>query len=598
LLIDNKPKQFLKHLNIINYTNLKERLNSTDWSLVFDADDSTSSWNYFNGLLSSAVSQETITKVVTVNPSHPWISLDLRRRAKMKKKLWMKFKSSNSPVDYHNHRKFSNKLSCDLKKAKCLYENRILNSNNKSVYKYIRQKISSTVSTPRVQKSDGSLSESDLETANILSNFFESVFVKESPSLPHTIHRPYVQDSLETVILNENLLLEEMYRINVNSAPGPDNITAKTLKFCADALVQPLLHIFKLSFQSSSLPSGWLKALVTPIYKKGDKTLASNYRPISLTSICCKLMERIISKQLTEFALNNNVIPKEQHGFLPGRSVFTCHLHCLNKWASDLNNSRPVDVVYLDFEKAFDRVPHRRLLLELQHFGVRGLMLRWIQAFLSNRTFSVKVRHSKSYDCTMASGVPQGSVLGPLLFVIYISDLNSIIDVDHVFFADDGKLYGNPSSQFQSIQDSLVISHWCRDWLIQLNIEKCEVLHLGKNNPHPAYVINNKNLKEVESHNDLGVIVNQNLSWSDHVCFITKRANRSSYLMFKVFRRLDFETFKKLYKVYIRPLLEYANLIWSPHLQRDIDTLERIQRRATKRVAGLRSIPYATRLQM
>jgi ribonuclease P/MRP protein subunit RPP40 len=134
--------------------------------------------------------------------------------------------------------------------------------------------------------------------------------------------------------------------------------------------------------------------------------------------------------------------------------------------------------------------------------------------------------------------------------------------------------------------------------LIQLNIEKCEVLHLGKNNPHLAYVINNKNLKEVESHNDLGVIVNQNLSWSDHVCFITKRANRSSYLMFKVFRRLDFETFKKLYKVYIRPLLEYANVIWSPHLQRDIDILERIQRRATKRVAGLRSIPYATRLQM
>jgi hypothetical protein len=183
--------------------------------------------------------------------------------------------------------------------------------------------MSSTVSTPRVQKSDGSLSESDLETANILSNFFESVFVKEPPSLPHTIHRPYVHDSLETVILNENLLLQEMYRINVNSAPGPDNITAKTLKFCADALVQPLLHIFKLSFQSSSLPSGWLKALVTPIYKKGDKTLASNYRPISLTSICCKLMERIISKQLTEFALNHNVIPKEQHGFLPGRSVFT-----------------------------------------------------------------------------------------------------------------------------------------------------------------------------------------------------------------------------------------------------------------------------------
>jgi hypothetical protein len=165
------------------------------------------------------------------------------------------------------------------------------------------------------------------------------------------------------------------------------------------------------------------------------------------------------------------------------------------------------NVLYLDFEKAFDRVPHQRLLIKLSHFGIRGHLLKWIQAFLSNRTFHVKVTDSISDERQVVSGVPQGSVLGPLLFVIYISDLSAVINVPH------------------------------ESWLLTLNSDKCKVLHLGKKNPAVQYFIDKKIITRVDSHNDLGVTITSDLSWSEHLIRIVKRTNTSSYVMFKAFSR-------------------------------------------------------------
>jgi hypothetical protein len=358
------------------------------------------------------------------------------------------------------------------------------------------------VSTPRVIKDDGSLCNNNLETANTLAIFFESVYVEESLLNFPSILIPNIVDSLDEIELNDSLLLEELSNINLTSAPGPDNISGSTLKICTETLVLPLLHIMKLSFFSSTVPTEWLKASVTAIYKKGDKTLASNYRPISLTSICCKLMERIISKQLINFALKHNVIPPQQHGFLPGRSVVTCLLDCVNDWTLEIDNFRPVDVLYLDFEKAFDRVPYQRLLVKLSHFGIRGYLLKWIQAFLSNRTFHVKVADSISDERQVVSGVPQGSVLGPFFFVIYISHLSAVINVPHALYADDAKLYANPLLQSSLLQSNLDrISQWCESWLLTLNSDKCKVLYLGKKNPAVQYFIDKKIITAVDSHN-------------------------------------------------------------------------------------------------
>ena len=159
-----------------------------------------------------------------------------------------------------------------------------------------------------------------------------------------------------------------------------------------------------------------------------------------------------------------------------------------SSFTSFLEHTVPVDIIYLDFEKAFDRVPHRRLLHKLEHFGIKGLLLQWIAAFLRNRSFTVKVGSSVSSNRQVLSGVPQGSVLGPILFLIYVSDLLRILNSSHAFYADDGKLYENPLTSHQTIQDDLTAVHnWTCSWLMPLNVQKCFILRLGKNNLHMPY---------------------------------------------------------------------------------------------------------------
>ncbi|KAJ3640527.1 hypothetical protein Zmor_003820 [Zophobas morio] len=328
ILVKKEPKHMKKKITKIDIPRIKHYLgNNCDWS---------------------------------VNPKKPWIKRELMKAIKIKKRLWQKFKATKLESDYREHRKFSNKLSFDLKKAKTQYENSLIGKGNKAIYKYARQKMSSKVSMPLIRRPDGSLSESNLETANLLADYFESVYVTEPPGVLPIINTPRLTECLENVILTGESLLNELSALRIDSAPGPDNITY---------------------------------------------------------------------------------------------------------------------------------------------------------------------------------------------------------------------------------------------WLIPLNNGKCKVLHLGTNNPKHIYMIDNEAVKMVDSQNDLGVIITSDLSWSNQVAYVARRANSASYMLFNAFRHPSRDTFLKLFKSYIRPILEYANVVWSPILQRDKELLEKVQRRATKKVLGYRTQNYQTRLR-
>lgn len=310
-------------------------------------------------------------------------------------------------------------------------------------------------------------------------------------------------------------------------------------------------------------------------------------------------MESVVCDEMRDFLLSSGVIPPQQHGFLPGRSTITNLLLCINDWTAALDNKMPVDVIYLDFCKAFDRVPTARLLHKLEHQGIRGDLLLWIGAFLKNRSFCVRIGDAYSSTLPVVSGVPQGSVLGPLLFLAYAADL-----VDHIHsscsaYADDLKVYGDPLQNHDLIQrDLTAIQGWCDDWLLPLNVDKCVVLHVGKNNPRLIYTLCNQPLTVVQSHRDLGVLICEDLSWSEHITAACKKANSILYLLRKSFQCVSFPTFVKLYKCYVRPLLEYAGPVWSAHLSRDANLLESVQRRATRSSFGVVRPSYEERLVM
>ncbi|MCG8033368.1 MAG: reverse transcriptase family protein, partial [Candidatus Thiodiazotropha taylori] len=269
---------------------------------------------------------------------------------------------------------------------------------------------------------------------------FCSVFTEEDTSdLPDL--GPSHTPSVPPIKVNIKGVLKLLKDIKPHKASGPDNIPARLLKEAAEELAPGLTHLFQISIDSGKIPHDWKSALVTPVFKKGNRSGPSNYRPISLTSIVCKTLEHVIHSSVISHLEKHNLLTDHQHGFRKRRSCETQLLLTINDLAKGLNDKQQIDAILLDFSKAFDKVPHQRLLLKLNHYGIRNNILAWIKDFLSARTQEVVIDGSKSTPAPVTSGVPQGTVLGPLLFLAYINDMPECVKSSIKLFADDSLLY-------------------------------------------------------------------------------------------------------------------------------------------------------------
>ena len=258
------------------------------------------------------------------------------------------------------------------------------------------------------------------------------------------------------------------------------------------------------------------------VYRPFNKSI-TNYRPISLTAVLCKLMESFLRDHVMKHLVDNNLLSRKQHGFISGRSTVTQLLKYLDKCAQSVAAGKVVDAIYLDFEKAFDTVPHHRLLGKLQAYGINGCILNWVADYLNNRTQVVAVNGTESDIGSVLSGVPQGTVLGPILFVIYINDMLDSISSEGLLFADDTKVFRQICSEHDSLElqsDIDKLEAWTKIWLLRFNADKCHVLTMGKfeNIRHThRYRIGGKELEHVFEEKDLGVIVDADLSFEDHI---------------------------------------------------------------------------------
>ena len=386
-----------------------------------------------------------------------------------------------------------------------------------------------------------------------------------------------------------------------DSAPGPDGISGQLLQGLADEISPALAAIFSKSLEDGELPEDWRLANVTPIFKKGSRTKPENYRPVSLTSIPCKIMESIVKDGLMAHLEENSLMNPSQHGFMPGKSCATNLLEFLEFVTRIVDEGKNMDIVFLDFAKAFDKVPKERLLAKLAAHGVEGKVLQWVRRWLTDRKQRVVLNGETSDLTEVESGVPQGSVLGPILFDIFINDIDllaALIDILRKF-ADDtklGKIVMNVEDG-QVLQDCLdMLVDWANKWGMKFNTGKCKVMHVGSSNLRIQYSMSGQVLETTETERDIGVLVSAGMKPARQCLKAAQMAGSVLGQISRAFHYRDRKTFVKLYKQYVRPHLEFAVTAWSPWTVADKESLERVQRRAVKMISGLASNDYHERL--
>ena len=532
-----------------------------------------------------------------------WVTGDVLHHTQKKEEAWKRLRKNKGSRGLRRiYNLARNSATNAVRKAKSEFEHKLacdIKTNPRAFYAYARSKTTIREEVQMVMKPDGQLTETLLETCEEMNAQFQKVFNKTDGITP-----PTTGCSSRSKLLNcdiEATKVENLLRqLKTPSAPGPDGVHSIVLRSCAKSLAKPLSIIFKKSLDAGRLPSDWTRANVSPIFKKGTRTQPLNYRPVSLTSVPCKILEKLVKEVIVEHLKDNQILSQQQHGFRAKMSCLTQLLEYTFDLENALDKGDCVDAIYLDCQKAFDSVPHGHLLCKLRGVGIEGQVLEWIRGFLRNREQRVSIRGCHSGWRSVWSGVPQGSVLGPVLFLVYINDLLDGLQSSGKLFADDAKIYRSIRSQSDQVilqEDLDKLHEWSEKWLLNFNESKCKVMHFGAKNPNYDYRMGNTTLATSTMEKDLGILITPNLKPSDQVSRAASAANSMLGRIRRTFTCLDEEMFVPLYKTLVRPRIEYAVQAWNPYLQKDVTKLKKVQRRATKLIPALADLPYEDRLK-
>ena len=589
-----------------DYSKIKEDIQSDSYATDENADTNTL-WNNFKEKISKVVEENIPLKERRSGKPKPmWWNRKIRRLRKNRLKWWNRYKESKRDQHEQKYKEYQKLVHKEIRKSKNRLEKRLgenIKTDRKGFFKYAKSKTKVKESVGPIEGEQGNLIKEEKEMVKVFSKFFKSVLTREDTSNipePETLFRGSETDELHNINLTTDRVKKRLNLMNPNKAPGNDDINPAIIAATADQIAEQVTDIFKKSIDEGIVPEDWRTSNITPIHKKDSRSKAENYRGVHLTAQLCKSLESIIKEDIVDHLEKHKLIRNSQHGFQAGKSCVTNLLEFLEEVTKDIDEGKPVDIIYMDFMKAFDKVPHKRLIKKIKQHGIGGKLLRWIEQWLTNRKQRVVLKGEGSEWEDVISGVPQGSVLGPLLFIIYINDIETGVKSTLSKFADDCKIKKKVENVVDATEvqtDLNTLVKWSEKWQMSFHPDKCKVLHLGYNNQKNKYYIKDAEIKKVKEEKDLGVLISEDLKPKKQIANIVKKANRLLGMISRTLTCKNKANIMNLYKTLVRPILDYAAAIWNPHQKKDIEKLERVQRRATRMIRGLRNLTYEERLK-
>ena len=617
---DQLPNSLLQHWHKGNYRAIASHLSDFDWKLELAYLTADSAFKHLASILNRLIREFVPVKPKLDKEKPVWSKRPPSSLINQRQAAWQRYKyarqqfgrrSPNSSAAYASFQCWNKQYRTFTVSCQASHEENLLlysKENPKLLHSYIRSKKIGPPSVGPIKLDTGNLTDSPGEMAEVFASSFASVFSRQSPANPSP-HQSF-DGSIGPISLSVEDVLKALQNLDSNTAMGPDNLHPMLLKSCASQLAYPLHIIFTRIISEGQLPCDWKLSTIFPIFKKGVRYDPLNYRPISLTSVCCKTFERLLCVHLTNYLESNEILSPHQFGFRSSRSTMDQLLLVYDNVSKHMDDGHIVDVILFDFSKAFDVVVHTLLIAKLKCLGIGGKILHCIHSFLSNRLMKVCVSGQFSQARKVTSGVPQGSVLGPLLFLIYINSIGSSLSCKYKIFADDLKLYSYvsypnrsslaPSSSALIQCDIDKLSSTAASWGLHMNVQKCSALRFSRsfvNLVPPSYTLNGTEIPPVDSARDLGVLVDTDLKFHHHIRTTAHKANGLAYSFLKstVCRSPQFMVF--LFTTHIRPIIEYCSCVWNTGYIQDLKLLESIQRRWTKRISGLEALCYGDRLK-
>ena len=534
---------------------------------------------------------------ITIYPKDkPWITHEIKKTIKKRNQLYRRYERTRNIHHYEVYSKVKTEVNSRITEAKVQHKSKLvkkltsLRSNPKNFWNIAKQVYGSTVkkSIPTLIEDGEQYSTTD-EKANILAKYFASQSKK--PDVPENYITPEIPpDNEANTLQNLTVTEEEVYtvlrKLKTGKAGGPDNLNNELLKMTARSITPSMTLLFNRILSTGIYPDVWKQANISPVFKKGDRQKKKNYRPVSLLSSTGKVLERLVFNKVYDYCKNNDLLTWRNSGYKNMDSTTNRLIYIVNKIYKHMDNKEDTCLVFLDQSKAFDRIHHESLTYKMRRMGIEGTLLNLLNNYLCNRQSRVVMDGSKSKWYHLTAGVPQGSILGPLLFLIYTNDLVDNLECDIHLYADDAVLMThykeNKEESFQKMNRDLQrLNEWATKWFMSFNPTKTKYMVVtATETPNPDLQLDGINIEKVRSYSQLGLILNEKMNWDAHIDNIISKANKKIGLIWRLSNHVPRFAVEIIYTTYIRPQLEYCVVIYNNCTKETSTRLESCQRRA------------------